>query len=122
MEAPMIPFTTPGDMSTPNPAYFRRVDQMVRLAANHGIQIVMDAFETAGWMPVLEQNGVQKALQYGKFLGNHYKNFNNIIWITGNDFQTWNTSSTDNRLVASIMRGSHRLILIICKPRNSITS
>ena len=100
----IIPFTTPGDMSTPNPAYFRRVDQMVRLAANHGIQIVMDAFETAGWMSVLEQNGIQKALQYGKFLGNHYKNFNNIIWITGNDFQTWNTSSTDNRLVAAIMR------------------
>src|SRR5439155_8130176 len=68
-------------MSTPNPAYFRRVDQMVRLAANHGIQIVMDAFETAGWMPVLEQNGIQKAFRYGKFLGNRYKNFNNIIWI-----------------------------------------
>lgn len=101
----IIPFTTPGDMSTPNPAYFRRVDQMVRLAANHGIQIVMDAFETAGWMPVLEQNGTQKALKYGKFLGNRYKNFNNIIWITGNDFQTWNTSSTDNHLVAAIMQG-----------------
>ena len=56
----IIPFTTPGDMSTPNPAYFRRVDQMVRLAANHGIQIVMDAFETAGWMPVLEQNGLKR--------------------------------------------------------------
>ena len=101
----IIPFTTPGDMSTPNPAYFRRVDQMVRLAANHGIQIVMDAFETAGWMPVLELNGIQKAFRYGKFLGNRYKNFNNIIWITGNDFQTWNTSSMDNHLVAAIMRG-----------------
>jgi hypothetical protein len=101
----IIPFTTAGDMSTPNSAYFRRVDQMVRLAANHGIQIVMDAFETAGWMSVLEQNGTQKALQYGKFLGNRYKNFSNIIWITGNDFQTWNTSTTDNRLVAAIMRG-----------------
>ena len=101
----IIPFTTPGDMSTPNRDYFTRVDQMVRLAANHGIQIFMDAFETAGWMPVLEQNGIQKALKYGKFLGNRYKNFNNIIWITGNDFQTWNTSSTDNHLVAAIMRG-----------------
>ena len=101
----IIPFTTPGDMSTPNPAYFRRVDQMVRLAANHGIQIVMDAFETAGWMPVLEQNGLQKAFRYGKFLGNRYKNFNNIIWITGNDFQTWNTSSTDNHLIAALMQG-----------------
>ena len=101
----IIPFTTPGDISTPNPAYFRRVDQMVRLAANHGIQIVMDAFETAGWMAILEENGMQKALQFGKFLGNHYKNFNNIIWITGNDFQTWNTSSTDNHLIAAIMRG-----------------
>jgi Protein of unknown function (DUF4038)/Putative collagen-binding domain of a collagenase len=101
----IIPFTTPGDMSTPNPAYFSRLDQMVQLAANHGIQIVMDTFETAGWMSVLEQNGIRKALEYGKYLGNRYKNFNNIIWITGNDFQTWNTSTTDNHLIAAIMRG-----------------
>jgi DNA-binding NarL/FixJ family response regulator len=44
----IIPFTTPGDMSTPNPAYFRRLDQMVRLAANHGIQIVMDDLVLVG--------------------------------------------------------------------------
>ena len=56
-------------MSTPNPAYFRRVDQMVRLAANHGIQIVMDAFETAGWMPVLEQNGTAKGIPIRKIPG-----------------------------------------------------
>ena len=56
---------------------------MVRLAANHGIQIVMDAFETAGWMRgFLQENGIQKAFRYGKFLGNRYKNFTDIIWIT----------------------------------------
>src|SRR5438046_5355544 len=104
----IIPFTTPGDMSTPNPAYFRRVDQMVRLAANHGIQIVMDAFETAGWMPFLEQNGFQKAFRYGKFLGNRYKNFNKIIWITGNDFTTWKNRTTDSNYIADLtIRSTH---------------
>lgn len=101
----IIPFTTPGDLSTPNPAYFKRIDRMITLAGNHGIQIVLDAFETAGWMSVLENNGRQKALRYGQFLGRHYKNFPNIIWITGNDFQTWNSSPTDNHLIAALMQG-----------------
>ena len=101
----IIPFTTPGDMSTPNPKYFARVDRMIRLAANHHIQVVLDTLDTGGWLSVLENNGPKKAFRYGKYLGNRYKNVKNIIWITGNDFQTWNSSKTDNQDVAAIMRG-----------------
>ena len=101
----IVPFTTAGDMSTPNPAYFKRVDQMINLAANHGIQVVLDAFETSGWLTVLEKNGATKALAYGKYLGNRYKNFKNVVWITGNDFQTWKSSSKDNLAAAAIMQG-----------------
>src|SRR5260221_3205027 len=32
----IIPFTTPGDVSTPNEPFFARVDHMLRLAAQHG--------------------------------------------------------------------------------------
>ena len=38
-------------------------------------------------------------------MGNRYKNFPNIIWITGNDFQNWNSNSTDNNLIKNIMAG-----------------
>src|SRR5215510_13635335 len=44
------PFTTPGDISTPNPAYFQRVDEMLTIAEEHGIALLLDAVETDGWL------------------------------------------------------------------------
>jgi chitodextrinase len=101
----IVPFTTPGDFSTPNPAYFQRVDDMINLAASHGITILLDSLETGGWTTTAEQNGNTKCFNFGVYMGNRYKNFPNIIWILGNDFQTWNTSSTDNTLMMNIMAG-----------------
>ena len=101
----IIPFTTPGDFSTPNPAYFQRVDDMINLAASHGITILLDSLETGGWITTAEQNGNTNCFNFGVYLGNRYKNFPNIIWILGNDFQTWNTSPTDNTLAQNIMAG-----------------
>lgn len=101
----IIPFTTPGDMATPNETYFARVDDMVNLAASYGITVLMDTFETGGWMSMLEENGPTKAFNYGVYLGNRYRDFKNIIWITGNDFQSWYFNSTDNQDIAAIMSG-----------------
>src|SRR5215471_16250011 len=36
-------FTTLGDISTPNPVYFRRVDDMLTIAAMYGITILLNA-------------------------------------------------------------------------------
>jgi Protein of unknown function (DUF4038)/Concanavalin A-like lectin/glucanases superfamily/Putative collagen-binding domain of a collagenase/Fibronectin type III domain len=100
----IVPFTTPGDISTPNPAFFSRIDAMVATAAQNGITILMDTWETGGEMGILRANGAAKAFNYGVFLGSRYKNSPNIIWITGNDFVTW-TDSTDNNLIENIMAG-----------------
>ena len=101
----IAPFTTAGDLSTPNPLYFQRADYMINLAAKHGLAVFLDPVETGGWLSVLENNGLAAAYQYGQFLGNRYKSFPNIVWMSGNDFQTWNTNSTDNNLVAQVMAG-----------------
>jgi hypothetical protein len=81
------------------------VDAMVAAAAQYGITILMDTWETGGEMGLLQANGNTKAFNYGVFLGTRYKNSPNIIWITGNDFQTWNTSSSDNNLIKNILAG-----------------
>ena len=101
----ITPFTNSNDISTPNEAYFSRVDQMINIAASNGITVLLDAFETGGWMSFLEAQGNTKAFNWGAYLGNRYKNFPNIVWITGNDFQTWNTSAIDNNLIKNIMAG-----------------
>ena len=54
-------FTTPGDLSTPNQAYFDRAAQMINLAAAKGMVVLLDPAETGGWLGVLEANGVRKA-------------------------------------------------------------
>src|SRR5215831_1950996 len=75
----LVPFTVANDISTPNPAYFARVDQMVAAAANHNIVLFFDTLETGGWMAKLLLGGTAKAYSYGRFLGNRYKNSKNII-------------------------------------------
>ncbi len=83
------PFTTPGDFSTPNDAYFAHVDRILRLAANYGFVVILDPAETGGWLTTMVNNGVDKLRAYGQYLGGRYKDFPNIIWMHGNDYQDW---------------------------------
>jgi hypothetical protein len=98
------PFTTPGDISTPNPAYFQRVDDMLTIAGAHGIMILLDAVETDGWLATFKSNGSEKAAAFGRYLGNRYKDVPNIIWMYGNDFQTWMDPGGD-AVVLAVAKG-----------------
>jgi len=100
----IAPFTTPGDLSTPNPVYFDRAEQMMDAAAAKGMVVLLDPIETGGWLGVLQANGIAKARRYGEFLGNRFKDHPNIIWMSGNDFQSWRNPS-DNKLVRAVMQG-----------------
>lgn len=100
----IVPFTTPGDLSTPNPSYFARVDDMIRLAAKHRLVVFLDPIETGGWLGVLRRNGVAKAYAYGRYLGLRYRRYPNIVWLNGNDFQTWR-HPRDDALVLSVAKG-----------------
>lgn len=93
------------DLSTPNAAYFAEVDALVNLAATYHLAVVLDPIETGGWLVTLENNGPAKAYNYGVYLGNRYRGFANIVWQSGNDFQSWNSSPTDNNLVHQVMLG-----------------
>jgi len=98
------PFTTPGDLSTPNPVYFDRAQQMLDAAAAHGMVVLLDPIETGGWLGVLNDNGETKARKYGEYLATRFKDTPNIIWMSGNDFQSWRDQS-QTKLVRAVMRG-----------------
>jgi len=98
------PFTTAGDISTPNPAYFQRVDDMLSIAATHGITLLLDAVETDGWLTIYKANGSGKAAAFGRYLGQRYKDVPNIIWMYGNDFQTWENPA-DDAVVLAVAQG-----------------
>jgi hypothetical protein len=100
----IAPFTTQGDLSKPNPVYFERAAKMLDAAAARGMVVLLDPIETGGWLQILRDNGLAKAKKYGEFLGNRFKDTPNIIWMSGNDFQSWRDQS-DNNLVRAVMRG-----------------
>lgn len=100
----IVPFITPGDLSTPNPAYFDRAADMINIAAAHHMVVLLDPAETGSWLSVLQANGVDKARAYGKFLGNRFKDMPNIIWMSGNDFQNWQDPSAD-AVVSAVAKG-----------------
>ncbi|HEY1615806.1 MAG TPA: DUF4038 domain-containing protein [Rhizomicrobium sp.] len=100
----IAPFTTPNDLSTPNPAYFDRAADMINLAAAQGMVVLLDPIETGGWLGVLDQNGIRKARAYGRFLGRRFRNYPNIVWQSGNDFQSWQDPSQD-ALVSAVADG-----------------
>ena len=91
----IVPFTTPGDLATPNESYFARVDDMLNLAAQHGLTVFLDPAETGSFLSVVSGNGVAKSRQYGRYLGTRYRSFDNIVWMSGNDFQSWSNPSDD---------------------------
>ena len=100
------PFTTAGDFSTPNPAYFANVDYVLNKAAQKGILVMLTPAYVGygggqeGWYQEMTANGATKLFAYGQYLGNRYKSFNNIVWVQGGDYNV-----ADKSLVQAVANG-----------------
>ena len=85
------PFTTPGDFSTPNEKYFAHADWVIRKAGEYGSQVLLTPIYLGyvgtdeGWIEELMKLKPEKCLEYGRYLGKRYKDFDNIIWVMGGD-------------------------------------
>jgi len=88
------------DLSKPNEAFFARCDQMIALAAKYNLLVFLDPIETGGWLTNMVNNGPQACYNYGKYLGNRYKHFDNIVWMSGNDYEGWREARNDAAVTA----------------------
>jgi hypothetical protein len=100
----LLPFKTPDDFATPNEAYFARCDGMVRLAQKHGLLVILDPCETIDHLKPMLKNGPEKCREFGRYLGSRYQGFDNLLWMHGNDFQTWKDPVHD-AVVLAVARG-----------------
>lgn len=78
------------DPTTPNEAYFKHVDFIIDKAAQYGIVIGFlptwgDKVFKNTWGQGPEIFTVANAKTYGRYVGNRYKNRENIVWILGGD-------------------------------------
>jgi hypothetical protein len=92
------------DMSKPNEDYFKQLDAVVALAAKHGFLVFLNPCAANGWLPTLRNNGIAAAYDYGKYLGQRYRKYPNVAWLSGVDFSTWK-DLRDDALVRAVARG-----------------
>lgn len=98
------PFTMADDLATPNEAYFARCDRMIELAAAEGLLVILDPCETIDHLKVMSANGPGKCRAFGNYLGQRYGKFDNLLWMSGNDFQTWKDEKHD-AVVLAVAKG-----------------
>jgi Protein of unknown function (DUF4038)/Putative collagen-binding domain of a collagenase len=86
------PFLVPGDFSTPNGAYFAHADWVLRRAAEKGFLVLLVPAYLGyrggdeGWYQEMVVNGATKLRNYGRFLGQRYQDFTNVLWVHGGDY------------------------------------
>ena len=100
------PFLTPDKFSTPNPAYFEHADRVIQYAASRGMNVIVAPMYWGccedGWLDAfLNKNTDADAKAYGEFIGSRYKDFPNIMYVWGNDYNP-NTPTLKNRLLAMV--------------------
>jgi hypothetical protein len=96
----LLPFERPDDFTKPNKAYFARCDRMIRLAEKHGLLVILDPCETIDHLKLMLKNGPKACREFGRYLGGRYKQFDNLLWMHGNDFQTWKQPDHDAVVLA----------------------
>lgn len=78
------------DPTQPNEAYFEHVDFIVQKAGALGLHIALlpswgDKLYKAGWGIGPEVFTPETATIFGTWIGQRYRDFNNVIWIVGGD-------------------------------------
>ena len=78
------------DPSKPNEDYFQHVDFVINLADSLGLYIALlptwgDKLNTKSWGVGPEIFTPENARVFGRWIGDRYKSYDNIIWIIGGD-------------------------------------
>lgn len=79
------------DISTPNESYFKHLDTVIALCNEMNFAVLLAPLYQGccedGWKEILDKDpeSVYKAYNYGKWVATRYKDFPNIIWVSGGD-------------------------------------
>lgn len=95
-----LPASSTYDLTAPNDVYFAHVERIVESAARHGLQLLLDPIETTGFEGTMAENGVDRCRAFGQYLGARYRDFDNILWMSGNDFNDWPSAYVDDAVRA----------------------
>jgi hypothetical protein len=118
-----LPFT---DMNpaTPNEAYFRNVDHVVRVAREKGFILVILACggSSGSFVRVKPVITRENARTYGSWLGKRYRGEPHIVWSNGFDLKPWMFEEIAHELAAGLQEGDAPGRLITYHPSGGASS
>jgi hypothetical protein len=121
-----LPFTTPGDFSTPNEKYFEHADWVIRKAAEKGITVFLAPIYLGyigteeGFVVEAAANGPEKSRNWGRYVGKRYRDFDNVVWLIGGDRNPDKVREDVDAIVQGIKEFDNRHIFTAhCHPENS---
>jgi hypothetical protein len=99
---------------TPNEAYFAHADYVISSAAQKGITLLLAPVYLGyqcgyqGWCQEIQDATSSEMRQWGQYVGNRYKNYDNIIWLIGGDTSPTPVKSKLEEFVAGILDNDTR--------------
>jgi hypothetical protein len=92
------PFTGAA-FTTPNEAYFSRVDHILQSAADRGMVVLLAPLYVGfacgddGWAAELRNSSLADLTSWGTYLGTRYQGADNLVWMIGGDVDPGNCSA-----------------------------
>jgi hypothetical protein len=89
----------PNDFTTPNEAYFQHVDWFMEQATQRGFYLLIaPAYigyncRVQGFCQAMIQAGPEVMRDWGRWIGQRYASYDNLIWIDGGDAQAANAGA-----------------------------
>jgi autotransporter-associated beta strand protein len=113
--AGQYPFQNPTDVNQhlafidpPNEAYFAYADSLITAAADKGMYVLLDPSYLGfnggeeGFYADMQAAGPIAMRDWGRYVGNRYKDYTNIVWMQGGDF---NPPAAGRELVNQVALG-----------------
>jgi len=100
--------------TTPNEAYFAHADYVINTAAQEGIYVLLAPLYLgwgcgqSGWCDKVKTASEDDMLWWGQYVGNRYKDYDDIIWLIGGDVDPTQVKRKARKVVVGIMTHDHR--------------
>jgi hypothetical protein len=121
--AGQLPFEGEHDLARPNEAFFAHADGVIRTASEMGLLLAIAPMWSGccgeGWagtakdgsLKPLNKNGAIKSRSLGRYLGQRYGKFDNIVWILGGDIDPDNAREEIRQLGLGLKEAAPRHLI-----------
>jgi hypothetical protein len=103
------------DITKPNEKFFDYADQVIALADSFHLVLEIAPLWygccNEAWGSYMKKAGVTGCKQLGSYIGNHYKKYNNIIWIMGGDNDPGNNRNEIRALALAIKSAAPKQLI-----------